>query len=757
MTMIFNHDLYDAYNRNGYRVQKTKGFSYKNEALVNDEKARYKQAKEAFELKWQKKPGVAYHDALAWLAQSGWLTVVLPDGVVGIDVDGSEHKVKQIHDLCDGKSIGVHKSRNGHHYILKLPAGFPNLKASVDLMSRCGLELTYRTGGKANIIVEPSDAPHRKWEKFVDNDKLDDMPEALQPLDTKNINQVKTALAWQLRYAGQNGIIKIDTHINMSFVGWLTRKLGYNETEVCEMVELCLGDRYNGAVIKASFQRAKELEIAKAGGELFQALNEAGMTWVCKLTEILAKYASKEHPELVAATKGLSSEQLVNHVKHYAKEHGIIYFDKGFFALEGRVYKEMRDEDIESDMFKLLDKHFTSGRLSNMMRALGCHTNVKEANVSNHMLLSDGMVYDLETLSLRDRAPNEVFFNQLNVKMDSAAKCPRFLQFLEEIFPGRPEIIPLIQEFMGYTLTPWTTFASALVFKGEGANGKSVLLNVWEHILGTHNVSHVTMSQLKDKFTTVQVRGKLLNVSSEVGSRDVALDELLKKLISGERVQGEKKGIQPFEFTPFAKYIFATNNTIVTTDRSSGFNRRFIYIPFVCDFHKVLRKKMDPWLTDKLKLEGDAIFAWALEGLKRLKVRGMLDIPQCLIDNTAEEQNKNNPVFEFANEHLFWSSEEKFIPNAIIHEEYKKFCAMNGYKALSSVPFFVGLRRVISGNIEKIAKTRKGDRGFLNIWIRPVPYDMATRSIMMEVLKLQETTILNKVSVCESYDESEPF
>ncbi len=452
----------------------------------------------------------------------------------------------------------------------------------------------------------------------------------------------------------------------------------------------------------------------------------------------------------------LSNAQIVRHVKDYAEERGIIFYDGEFFFLNGYVYNTLKKEDIESEMFKFLDMHFSVGRLATMVKALACHTNTPTANVSKHLLLKDGKVYDLDTAKVRERGTDEKFFNMLNVKYDTKADCPRFLQFLSEIFPRHSEAIPLIQEFIGYSFSQDTNIESALVFKGEGANGKSVLLRVIEHILGTKNCSHIKMSQMKDKFTIAGVRNKLLNISSEVGSRDVALDELLKQLISGERIQAEKKGKDPFEFTPFAKYIFATNNSIATTDRSSGFERRWIYIPFVCDFHKdpTLRKKKDTRLDEKLFLEADGIFLWALTGLARLKARGDFYIPTCLQENTADEINENNPVHEFAREYLFWDADEKFVQNALIHDEYKKFCAMNGYKPLSSAHFFTGLRRVICGDVSKIIKRTKKSRGYAHIWMRPVPYDMNTRSVMTEILKLQTECKKDGASVCDiSFDE----
>ena len=62
--------------------------------------------------------------------------------------------------------------------------------------------------------------------------------------------------------------------------------------------------------------------------------------------------------------------------------------------------------------------------------------------------------------------------------------------------------------------------------------------------------------------------------------------------------------------------LFSCNNIPKNYgDRSEGFYRRLIIIRFD---HAVPENKKDPDLLDKLRLEADGIFLFALEGLKRL-------------------------------------------------------------------------------------------------------------------------------------------
>jgi len=131
--------------------------------------------------------------------------------------------------------------------------------------------------------------------------------------------------------------------------------------------------------------------------------------------------------------------------------------------------------------------------------------------------LKNGMIF----IRARTLLPHDKCFYstiQLKISYDPAAKCPRWEQFLVEVFEGDLERIALIQEFMGYSLVPDTRYEKALLMIGEGANGKSTLLKVWEQLLGSENVSSVTLPNLQDQFHRVTIHRKLLNIAAELNS-----------------------------------------------------------------------------------------------------------------------------------------------------------------------------------------------------------------------------------------------
>jgi hypothetical protein len=97
-----------------------------------------------------------------------------------------------------------------------------------------------------------------------------------------------------------------------------------------------------------------------------------------------------------------------------------------------------------------------------------------------------------------------------DAKFDPGATCPRFLQFLPEIFGGDQATIDAVQLLFGYTLTGLTTEEIIIFCVGFGANGKSILGNVANTVVGEYVLrnqlihgsatwnSKVNRSQVKD-------------------------------------------------------------------------------------------------------------------------------------------------------------------------------------------------------------------------------------------------------------------
>ena len=143
---------------------------------------------------------------------------------------------------------------------------------------------------------------------------------------------------------------------------------------------------------------------------------------------------------------------------------------------------------------------------------------------------------------------------------DQEAKCPRFQEFLKQVFRADEELISLVQEIMGYCLSPSIEAQKFFIFYSDGSSGKSVLCSILQHLAGgDNNVSSLTLSNLNQKFQRAELFGKIVNISTENEVRKFNT-EALKSITSGDPIQIEHKFRKPFTTRLTAKLLFAMNS-----------------------------------------------------------------------------------------------------------------------------------------------------------------------------------------------------
>jgi putative DNA primase/helicase len=197
--------------------------------------------------------------------------------------------------------------------------------------------------------------------------------------------------------------------------------------------------------------------------------------------------------------------------------------------------------------------------------------------------LNGEVVYNSDAWSVTPAVREHYRTTQIPVLFDRGATCPKFDQFLADIFNGDPDANDkqqAILEMMGYSLMAHCKHEKFLILVGGGANGKSVLLAVLEQLCGVKNVAGVQPSQFDRSFQRAHLDGKLVNIVTEVKQGEVIDDAALKGIVSGEPTTVEHKFKNPFEMRPFSTCWFGTNHMPHTRDFSDALFRRALVVPF---------------------------------------------------------------------------------------------------------------------------------------------------------------------------------
>ena len=257
-------------------------------------------------------------------------------------------------------------------------------------------------------------------------------------------------------------------------------------------------------------------------------------------------------------------------------------------------------------------------------------------------------VVNLRTGRLLKGHPSQRITQRSDVAFDPAAQCPRWEQFLTDIFNGDAEMVAFIHRAIGYSLTGDTSEQCLFACYGGGANGKSTLLEVVRHVLGgyAHNLPFSAFE--------LQARSSIPNdVASLVGKRfvtaietneSVRLNEArVKGLTGSDTLSARFLYGEFFSFQPVAKIWLAFNHKPRIEDDSQGFWRRIRLIPFQKEFKE---GEADRQLLSKLRAEAQGVLAWAVRGCLAWQREG-LQPPARVKEVTQAYREESDPLTEF--------------------------------------------------------------------------------------------------------------
>ncbi len=338
-------------------------------------------------------------------------------------------------------------------------------------------------------------------------------------------------------------------------------------------------------------------------------------------------------------------------------------------------------KEIEKTMLKYINNSTNSIR-TEVLRYLDLLCKNTKMTNPKYVLLENG-IFDLENEKLLEFNSSYIIRNKIPWSYNPNAYSQTMDKTLDKICCKDRQLRLLIEEMIGYTLFRRNELGKAFILTGQGANGKSTLLEVLNELLGEENIASVSLEELNHRFKTFQLEGKLANIGDDISNKYIEDNSTFKKLVTGEKVNVERKGSDPFDFKNYSKLIFSANELPRINDLSGGLKRRLIFIPFNATFSKK-DKDYDPFILDKLT-SPDAIeylLKLALQGLNRVLINHSFTHAEVCNQVWEEYEAINNPVVGFL--------EDNDIENEPVKEVYLRYsawCSENGLKSVSKPVF----------------------------------------------------------------------
>lgn len=367
--------------------------------------------------------------------------------------------------------------------------------------------------------------------------------------------------------------------------------------------------------------------------------------------------------------------------QYIMRENHIIKIDNVLHVFKDGVYSD-RVQDIEAVMIKHLPQ-LNQAKRRETLAYLDIIAENQDPAPANLIALENG-IYDLSSDKIIDFSPDIIIKNRIPVTFDPDAYDKTTDQTLNKISCGDKEVRALLEEMIGYLLFRRNELRKAFILTGTGQNGKSTLLDMIKHFLGPDNYSSLALEELGHRFKTAEIFGKLANIGDDIDSEYIQSNAVFKKLVTGETVNAERKGKDPFEFNNYGKLIFSANEMPRINDRTDGLISRLIIIPFNAKF-TAQDPDFDPFIKDKLLTDRamSYLLNLGLTGLKRVLQRKQFTMPEVVRQEMQLYESINNPVLAFIEDGGKIENE----PTKDVYLKYNAWCHQNGLRPLSQIQF----------------------------------------------------------------------
>jgi putative DNA primase/helicase len=288
-----------------------------------------------------------------------------------------------------------------------------------------------------------------------------------------------------------------------------------------------------------------------------------------------------------------------------------------------------------------------------------------------------GATIDLATARTMAPDPDHYLTKVLGTHYVPNATCPRWEQFLLEVFAGDQELVRYIQRAVGYTLTGDIREHVLFLCWGDGANGKSVFLHILSALLGdyagTASFAAFDLDQRPGVGEDIaKLHGKRLVTIIETNEDRRLNEALVKGLVSGDPITCRFLYSNPFTYRPQFKLFLAVNHKPIIRGTDRGIWRRIKLIPFTESFEG----RMDRTLESKLLDELSGILNWALDGLRGWHQQGL---GRCVaIDQASEEyRQESDRIGRWLDECLI-SAPGQVTFEDDLYDCYRGSCMANG-------------------------------------------------------------------------------
>lgn len=469
---------------------------------------------------------------IGWWVRSNYI-------IVDIDADGTPEGKQKALDCI--KYLGVKtlmmKTPHGVHLYFKTTQDFPQ---RVGMILPCGIKCDFRCANKGYVILPFGD----EGRSFNRCKEIAELPIEFTPMAKRE------SLLGMKEGDGRNAAL---------FAHLMSYKNHGATDEQIEKMANCI----NSVVFDQPMKRSE----------------------LAKIVQNTYKYEAQsqgENPYLIYNSKGnpvkINSRAIVD---YFVNQGDVFVLGGESYRYQGGIYVEAGSyiRSIIKDMI-MLDSFISHGQIMAVYNLLADDYRIQKAsvelNANTNLINFENGVWDIEEQKMYPH--DSKYLQTIQIPHEVGTYVPFEQTRLYDFFQKTKlpqEDLDMILKYMAYCLTLKHGLKTFMVLLGRSNTGKSVLIRFIEALVGEENTSALSMHELNMRFYPAQLYGKLLNACADNNSLPLQSIDSLKKITGGDLIMHEKKGKEPFFFTPFCKLIFSFNQMpLQLEEKSNAFYKR---------------------------------------------------------------------------------------------------------------------------------------------------------------------------------------
>lgn len=394
-----------------------------------------------------------------------------------------------------------------------------------------------------------------------------------------------------------------------------------------------------------------------------------------------------------------------------------------FYNMDKGVYDN--SETMIFRMIKAVEPRYNIPQWKNVIGHLRTESRLESKSQNPYLIACNNGIYNVETGKLMDFSPDIYIDSKLKTNYNPEAESPDYFdidEWIKIISNHDEEVETLLWQVINEAINPNHTRDAIGFLIGEGGSGKGTFQKLLSNLIGKENVATLKPPHFSERFKTSNLLGKVCNIGDDISNKYIDEISDLMSIATGDDITVEEKNKPSYSVTLKLFCLFSGNAMPRVRNKSEGWYRRLLLIPFECDFRG---SNKDPKIKD-VYMADTKVLEYVLKKAINLRFEKFI-IPKVVEEKVDEYRKENDYMLTFIEDEFVAEGLDKMdLSTKDIKDRLDRFLDDSGSNI--KVPYhwvneFVSKLERITGDKYTKRRVRQGNNQITIIERVPTPED----------------------------------